>query len=120
MKKLLLALILTTSANPQSFQGWTHQDWTQQSQPRTTIESRELKDDHLFIVFRRVTPSNAMTAGIPPQPVPDRVEIWREVYGVVGGKLVLVRIDVGKYTPPSEQTVTTPEKIEWPVLAVAK
>lgn len=43
--------------------------------------------------------SNRMFASNPPRPVPDFV--WKEVYGVVDGKITIVKRQEGKHIPAS-------------------
>jgi len=47
------------------------------------------------VVFRE--PSNAMLLSHPPKPAPDKV--WKEIYGVVNGKIELVGIEDGMHIP---------------------
>lgn len=74
--------------------------------------SVSLEDGRLVVTHRRTTPSNITLPTIPPQHVPDKVEIWRDIYGVRDGKIVLEKTERATYTPP--KTETTPEKVEWP------
>lgn len=48
------------------------------------------------VIFR--TPSNVTLAVWPPRPSPDTV--WKEIYGVVNGKLGLLKKIDGKHIPP--------------------
>lgn len=47
------------------------------------------------VVFRQ--PSCQIYTCNPPKPVPD--EVWRETYGVVDGRIQMVRRDEGRHNP---------------------
>jgi hypothetical protein len=47
------------------------------------------------VVFR--DPSGIVLLRNPPIPAPDRV--WRETYGIVDGRLAIVKRDEGTHTP---------------------
>ena len=47
------------------------------------------------VVFR--DPSGVVLPCNPPKPAPDRV--WRETYGVVDGRLAIVKREEGTHTP---------------------
>lgn len=53
------------------------------------------EENKIEVVFRKS--SGAMYASNPPRPVPDTV--WKEVYGVVGGKITLLEKVDGKHIP---------------------
>ena len=61
------------------------------------IESCDLVENEtkLEIVFRK--PSNSMYACNPPRPVPDKV--WKQVFGVLNDKIVLLEEIKGKHIP---------------------
>lgn len=47
------------------------------------------------VIFRE--PSNLTLLCNPPKPAPDKV--WRETYGVVDGRIAIVRRDDGVHSP---------------------
>lgn len=47
------------------------------------------------VIFR--DPSSAILLCIPPKAAPDRV--WRETYGIVDGRLTIVKREEGIHTP---------------------
>lgn len=53
------------------------------------------KQQIIEVVFRQ--PSNMIHPSNPPKPVPDT--IWREVYGVVDGRIEIIRKDKGRHVP---------------------
>ena len=63
----------------------------------TTIEEVELSDDgrFLYVVYR--TPSMAMYMTYPPTQAPDSV--WRDVYGVKDGRIVMLGQQGARVTP---------------------
>ncbi len=80
--------------------------------PNETIESFNLTDESTFeVVYRQ--PSNMVYPTNPPQSAPDKV--WKEVYGVVDGKITLLETIQGQHTPASvvEETITFNTKEKW-------
>lgn len=73
--------------------------------PSETIESFNFTDESTFeVVYRQ--PSNIVYHTNPPQSTPDRV--WKEVYGVVNGKITLLETIQGEHTPSYvvDETIT--------------
>lgn len=56
----------------------------------------ETENGNQIEVIKR-EPSNSMYACNPPRPVPDTV--WKEVYGIVDGKIQLIDTIQGKHIP---------------------
>lgn len=81
-----------------------------QSEPR--LIQCELKDGKLILSFRRETQSNVVLTSNPPQYSGPSVEIWRDIYAVSNGVIVMEKTEKANYTPA--KTTTEPEKIEWP------
>ena len=64
--------------------------------PNETIESINFTDESTFeVVYRQ--PLNTLNLTNPPQSAPDKV--WKEVYGVVDGKIALLETIQGQHTP---------------------
>lgn len=62
----------------------------------TIILSTKLTKNNTLEVVKK-TPSNLMYASNPPRPAPDRV--FKEVYGVVEGKIKLLETIEGIHQP---------------------
>lgn len=81
-----------------------------QFEPR--LIQRELKDGKLILGFRRENQSNVILTTYPSPSFSGTVEIWRDIYAVSNGVIVLEKTEQANYTPA--RTITEPEKIEWP------
>lgn len=71
-----------------------------------TLHSVQLKDGKLHVIHRQL--SGQVLLSYPAQPAPDKV--WKEIYGVKNGEIVLEDTIDGVHRP--ERTV--PESIEFP------
>ena len=109
MKKTLIVVAMAALAAATLFgQAWNI--FPGQSEPR--LIQRELKDGKLILGFRRETQSNIVLTSNPPQYPGPTVEIWRDIYSVSNGVIVMEKTEKANYTP--SRTTTEPEKIEWP------
>lgn len=108
-KAIIAASVLVFAASAVG-QMWTY---FENVYPRLTRS--ELKDGKLILEFRRETPRNIIVAvncaGGGPL-ASNEVEIWRDVYAVSNGVIVLEKTQKAHYSPPV--TTTEPEKIGWP------
>lgn len=68
------------------------------------IQSVQLTNENTIEVIRRVKPTFIYSNGCPP---PD--SIYKDIYGVVDGKLTLIETKVGKHIPQH----IVPESIEF-------
>ena len=59
------------------------------------IISVDLKDNQLIVVKKIESMATYMSN--PPNPIPD--EVWKEVYGVVDGKIKLIKRINGRHIP---------------------
>jgi len=62
----------------------------------SVVSARLIEDRNEMEIVRR-TRSNLVLASFPGKPTPD--EVWKEVYGVVDGKITLVRKVKGVHQP---------------------
>ena len=64
-------------------------------QPKTESFRFNQQKNEIEVVFRQ--PSNMTLTSNPSKPAPDKV--WKEVYGIVDGKLKMLRKIMGTHTP---------------------
>ena len=64
-------------------------------QPKTESFRFNQQKNEIEVVFRQK--SNMTLTSNPSQPAPDKV--WKEVYGIVDGKLKMLRKIMGTHTP---------------------
>lgn len=73
---------------------------------RERIMSVEHVDNTLIVIRRFENPTLLMSN--PPQKAPDRIA--KEVWGVIDGRLALLRTVRGRVVPPSPETIMFDEE----------